>query len=151
MDQDAFLKTCREYGERTCLYEKGILSGQCDCPQAVRTHIAERVVVHCRSEEAKLGCEELLSMLQDQAVFTLKMARGSTVLPHAKAIRVQIGGLRGLHVVTYDTPSPPMGIDNIHGLIQDAVNRFSRLDKLPFQEIIKQIAAYQGRKRGSRG
>ena len=39
---------------------------------------------------------------------------------------------------------------DINGLIGRAVETFNGLDNLPFQEIIKQIAAYKGRSRRAR-
>ena len=71
-------------------------------------------------------------------------------LPHAKAIRLQVGGLRGLHASLHDQQPPASSIKDIHDLINKAAETFNGLDHLPFQEIIKQIAAYKGRSRRSR-
>ena len=150
MDHDAFIRTYRDINDRACLYEKGILSSQCACCQAKRLYIAEREAVHCGSDEGQQHCEELLKLLRQHSRFTLKSADESGVLPHAKAMRIQIGGLRGLHVALHGNQQIPASIEDIYGLINDVIEQFQSLDKLPFQDIIKEIAAYQGRKRRSR-
>jgi len=147
MDQDVYRKFYRDMNERFCLFEKGVLSGQCSCSQAEKFYLAEREGVHCKSEEGQLLCDELLQLLKQQARFTLKAPDPTGVLPHSKAMRIQIGGLQGLSIVVNDKPLP---VDDIYALVQRAVQLFDKLELLPFQEIIKQIAAYRGRSRRSR-
>ena len=146
MDQDRFRQTYREMNERACLFEKSILSGRCSCSQSSRFCLAEREGVHCVSDQAQTQCDELLELLRHHARFTLKLNDASTVLPHGKAIRLQIGGLNGLFVSVTHTSQPPASISDIHGLISQAIEAFGALDKLPFNEIIKQVAAYKGRR-----
>ena len=40
-------------------------------------------------------------------------------------------------------------LEDIFTLIDSAITQFESLDQLPFQEIIKQVAAYRGRPRRS--
>ena len=150
MDQDAFRKTYRDMNDRFCLFEKSILSGQCGCALAERFCLAEREGVHCRADEAQEQCQNLLGLLRRHSRFTLKSSDETGNLSHAKAMRLQIGGLRGLHASIHEG-DPPASIEDIHDLINQAVKAFNGLDHLPFQEIIKQIAAYKGRSRRSRG
>jgi hypothetical protein len=147
MDQDAFRRTYREINERLCIYEKSLLSQQCHCCQAKKICIAEREGVHCLSDEAQDQCLDLLSALRHQARFALKTNNDREVLPHAKAMRLQVGGLRGLHAALYpDTPIPP-SIKDVHGLITNAKVTYGGLENLPFQTMIKHVSAYQGRRR----
>ncbi|MCB1763201.1 MAG: hypothetical protein KDI27_08715, partial [Gammaproteobacteria bacterium] len=71
-------------------------------------------------------------------------------LPHAKVMRIQIGGLKGLYLLLHQVDRPPAVVDDIYLLVEQAANRFNGLDRLPFSEIIRQVAAYQGRIRRSR-
>lgn len=150
MDQDTFRKTYRDMNERFCLFEKTILSGECTCSQAERFCLAEREGVHCKSDTAQQQCEELLTLLRQHARFTLKSSDETGALPHGKAIRIQIGGLRGLHAATQGDYGESSKINDIHGLIEKALEKFNRLGDLPFQVIIKHIAAYKGRRRSRR-
>lgn len=148
MDQDAFRTTYRDMNDRLCLFEKTILSGQCACSQSDRFCLAEREGVHCKTDAAQRQCEELLRLLRHHTRFTLKSSNNTGALPHGKAIRIQIGGLRGLHAAVFgDEEASSAKIDDIHGLINRALEAFGRLEDLPFQEIIKQVAAYKGRRR----
>ena len=146
MDQDRFRQTYREMNERACLFEKSILSGRCTCSQSSRFCLAEREGVHCLSDPAQGQCEELLRLLRHHARFALKLNDAAGVLPHAKAIRLQIGGLNGLAVALAVGDEPPATIEDIHGLVNRSVERFGALETLPFSEIIKQVAAFKGRK-----
>jgi hypothetical protein len=147
MDNEVFRRTYRDINERYCPYEKGILTNNCQCSKAKRFLIAEREGVHCSSDSAQERCLKLLEIMRQQARFALKSTDERAALPHAKAMRVQVGGLRGLHAALSPDEPIPTKIEDIFGLIDEAVARFGELDKLPFQPIIQQIAAYKGRKR----
>ena len=147
MDQDTFRSTYREMNERICAFEKSLLSGKCNCSQAKKICIAEREGIHCCSDEANTQCIELLEKLRHQARFALKSYNDNEVLPHAKAMRLQIGGLRGLHLAIYPSLPVPDTIEDAFGLISQAKDMFRGLDNLPFQTLIKQVSAYEGRRR----
>jgi hypothetical protein len=150
VDNEVFRDTYRAINERFCPYEKAILTNNCACSKAQRFCIAEREGVRCASDVAQGRCIETLELLRQQARFALKATRDSAVLPHAKAMRVQVGGLRGIHVALHPEVPAPVKIADIHGLLIQAVETFGALAALPFQVVIQQIAAYQGRPR-SRG
>ena len=96
MDQDAFRKTYRSMNERFCAYEKSILTNQCECSQAQRFCIAEREGVRCGSAPAQAQCLQLLDFLRGQARFALKSTEERATMPHGKAMKIQVGGMRGL-------------------------------------------------------
>lgn len=147
MDQDAFRRTYRSVNERFCAYEKSVLTNQCECSQAERFCIAEREGVHCRSDEAQQQCIEVLALLREAARFALRSSPDQAVLPHGKAMKIQIGGLRGIHRVLHPEMPPPQKIADVHALICAARDRFGALAALPFSTIMQQVAAYQGRMR----
>lgn len=150
MDQDAFRQTYREVNERFCAYEKSVLTNQCECSQADRFCIAEREGVHCNSDDGQARCLTLLNLLREHARFALRTnPEEKALLPHGKAIRIQVGGMRGLHTVL-DGDEVPDPIPDIYGVILRAEQTFGSLDALPFSEVMPQIAAYQGRTRSRR-
>lgn len=150
MDQDAFRRTYRDVNERCCAYEKSILTNQCGCSQAERFCIAEREGVRCLSDEGQTRCLELLRLLRQQARFALRTDRDKSILPHGKAMRIQVGGLRGLETVLSDTQETPTTIGDVYNLVGRALQQYHRLDKLPFSKIMQQVAAYRGRSRSRR-
>lgn len=154
MDQDAFRKTYREVNERFCAFEKSILTNQCNCSQSERFCIAEREGVHCRSDAGQAQCLELLEILRREARFALRNdpEQDRRSLPHGKAIRIQVGGLRGLRAVlqSTDQPNPDEPISDIHATVNAARQQFGALGQLPFSQIMRHITAYRGRTRSRR-
>lgn len=146
MDNQVFRETYSAINERFCPFEKSILTNQCACSRAERFCIAEREGVHCNADDAQARCLSLLELLRSQARFALRTADGRSALPHAKAMRVQVGGLRGVHLALDPEAEPPTTIDDVDALIEAAVSHFGSLDNLPFQLIVQQITAYRGRR-----
>ncbi len=130
MDQDAFRRTYRDVNERSCAFEKSVLTNQCGCSQAARFCIAEREGVRCGSAEGHRQCLEVLALLRDAARFALRSNPTEGTLAHGKAMKIQVGGLRGIRAAI------------------DA--RFGALDRLPFSEIMQHVAAYRGKTRAKR-
>ena len=147
MDNELFRRTYRDINERFCPFEKGILTNNCACSRARRFCIAEREGVHCNSDEAQSRCIELLELMRQKARFALKSTEERSALPHAKAMRVQVGGLRGLHAAVQPDEAVPVKIPDINGIVEAAIARFGDLASVPFQLVIQQIAAYKGRRR----
>ncbi len=150
MDQDAYHQTYRELNDRFCLYEKAILAGKCGCTQASRFYLAERVGVHCQTDAGQARCETFLRLLRHHTRFTLKLTGDTSALPHAKAMRLQAGGMNGLYLALHPDAALPDPVADIHDLLLEAEQRWEGLEHLPFQEIIKQVAAFKGRERRSR-
>ncbi len=146
MDNEIFRDTYNAINERICPFEKGILTNNCRCARAQRFCIAEREGVRCDADEAQARCIELLARLRRQARFALKTADQQSALPHAKAMRVQVGGLRGLHAVLEPNSPIPQQIPDINGIVEAAIARFGSLEALPFQTLVQQISAYKGRR-----
>jgi len=150
MDQDAFRQTYREVNEVYCAFEKSVLTNECKCSQAERFCIAEREGVHCRSEERQTRCLKWLELLREQARFALRTEEQKKLLPHGKAIRLQVGGMRGLTKILDPAASASAPIDDVDGMLTKAEKYFDTLEKAPFSEIMREVAAYKVRKRSRR-
>jgi hypothetical protein len=150
MDEQEFKATCKTLNSLPCPFEKAILTRRCNCDRARRLHVAEREVMACISPAAQADCQVLLELLRKSASFTLKLTQVKGPLPHAKEIKVQIGGLLGLQrLVTVE--DPPRGeVGNIYALVKRAQAEFGNLIDLPFHEIVPSIATFQGRRRSPR-
>lgn len=147
MDQDAFRKTYREVNEVFCAFEKSLLTNQCRCSQAERFCIAEREGVHCRDEAGQARCLAWLELLREQARFALRTDEERRLLPHGKAIRLQVGGMRGLSDVLGNEAA---ATDDIDGALREAERRFDDLRNVPFSRVMRAVAAYQVRRRSRR-
>jgi len=150
VDNEIFRETYHSVNERRCLYEKSILTNQCLCSRARRFCIAEREGVQCTSQSGEARCNELLGLLRKNSRFALKTAEAVAPLAHGLAMRLQIGGLRGVYRALHEDEAPPAPIPDVFSLIEAARDRFLRLDALPFGEIVKEVAAFRGRRPRSR-
>jgi hypothetical protein len=133
-----------------CPFEKAILSVQCACEMATRFSIAGQIGVECRSDIARNNCATLLIFMRERARFVLKVTDTSAGLPFGKEMKVMLGGLIGLQrQMATEEEGAVAGVQNIHALVQQAQAAYGSLDALPYQEIVKSIAAFQGKRRGN--
>lgn len=150
MDEDEFKETYLSLNTRVCPYEKVILSRQCDCRHAARLFIAERQAVGCDTDAPQQRCVAVLDAMRSKAAFALKLTSATNRLPHAKEMKVQAGGLRGLQRALQpaggDAP-----IEDIDGLLRLALDTYGSLQQLPYSELMQSIVAYEGRRRGGKG
>ncbi|MCR4332272.1 MAG: hypothetical protein NUV34_06150 [Sulfuricaulis sp.] len=131
-----------------CPFEKAILGTQCACEMATRFSVAEQMGVECRSDIARNNCATLLAFMRERARFVLKVTDTSAGLPFGKEMKVMLGGLIGLQ--RQMAPQEEVArVQNIHALVQQAQAAYGSLDALPYQEIVKSIAAFQGKRRGN--
>ncbi len=151
MDQDAFRSTYREVNERFCAFEKSILTNQCKCSRAERFCIAEREGVHCKIDDGQARCLDILDCLRDQARFALHTNNHpQKILPHGKAIRIQVGGMRGIFMALNPGSQIPEPLHDINELLLQTQEKFGDFKNLPYSKIMQQIAAYEIKRRSSR-
>lgn len=139
VDEDAYKLAREELNPLACAFEKALLSRCCNCELASRKNIAEREMVACSSAVSRQNCQTLRELLHANARFTLKLTQGGP-LPHAKELKVQCGGLIGLQrLVGVQT------VQNVHGLVLVAQEKFMGLENFPYSEIIQSVSAYEAR------
>ena len=126
-----------------CVFEKALLAQCAVCELARRHAIAEREAIACASPLARSACGTLYGLLRANATFALRVRQAQPVLSHAKVMKIQCGGLAGLKQAILPEAHAP----DVHRLVRAASERDGGLDALPFSEIVKGIAAWQGRKR----
>ena len=150
MDQDAFRETYREVNERFCAFEKSVLTNRCNCSMAERFCIAEREGVHCNSDAGQKRCLKALRLLREQAHFALRTHEDKAILPHGKAMRVQVGGMRGIRALIEPDAADPRAVPDVDALLSSAETVYGNLESLPYSQIMPHIAAYQARPRRAR-
>ncbi|QIK38814.1 hypothetical protein GWK36_13435 [Caldichromatium japonicum] len=146
MDSEAWRETYAALNERPCPFEQAILSGSAGCTQAQHLCIGERQGVQCASDQARVPCLDLLKSLKEQSRFALKALDPQEALPHNQALRVQIGGLRGLRTILNPQISETAPILDISALLGSALDRFGSFAALPSPLILRAIARYHPRR-----
>jgi len=144
VDEDNYRSTYREFNELPCVFEKGILQQCCKCHLARHFNLAERVGVACNSGAAQQQCLAFLSIMQDKSVFALQLTPSSDgKLPHAKKIKIQCGGINGLQMLDGATQV----VKDVNQLLNHAIERYGDMERLPYEEIVRSVVTFEGRKR----
>jgi hypothetical protein len=146
MDEEAYRRLYREVNDRQCLYEKAILANHCRCGRMQKLLLAEREAAHCDSSEGQQRCGAYLKALRKAMRFALKSGDEGAGLPHARAMRLQVGGMRGLYRALHNGEEPPVPIPNIQALLRQGLQRWDHFERFPFQQILREVATWEGRK-----
>ena len=150
MEEQEYKNTYHTVNKRRCVYEKAISSRRCNCSRCHRFNLADREGVACKSASGNAICTEFLDTLRSKARFSLHLTRADKPLPHAKEIRVQIGGLLGLQELFYPDKADSTHAENIIGLLDKAIQQYERLQNLPYDIIVKGVVRFEGRKKRQR-
>ncbi|HCA27589.1 MAG TPA: hypothetical protein DEP05_08140 [Betaproteobacteria bacterium] len=146
MDENAYRNTFSAINQITCPFEKAVLSRRVDCEKLVRINIAEREAAGCSSLTAQEHCDGLLAHLRRNALFALHLTHAEAVLPHAKEMKVQCGGLLGLQAQLFPASADAARVDNVYILVKAALERFGGVENIPYQEIVKAVSAFELRR-----
>ena len=146
VEENEYRSTYDSVNKRRCVFEKAILSRRCACVCSTRFYLADREGISCNSAGTHERCRRFIALLRENAKFALKITSLDGELPHAKEIKVQNGGLLGLQRVL----RPELSIDNVAdvaGLTALGERTYGSLEQFPYQEIVKSIVKFEGRKR----
>ncbi len=145
MDECEYQQAREQLNQCPCTFEKAVLSSRCGCVHFQRLNIAEREAAACLLPSAQIRCTQLLHYLYKNAQFALKLSHLNEQLAHAKAMKLQCGGLTGLQAVLLFQQSVKSQVEDIDALITQALNTFDKLEQFPYQEIVRFINRYQVR------
>ncbi len=151
MDENEYRQIYHNVNQRKCVFEKAIVARRCTCSKAQRFHLADREGVSCLDAGGNHTCSRLLEILHHKTGFALHLTRPTSRLPHAKEIKVQIGGMLGIQKLLYPEKAQPQAVEDIFRLTQEALHRFGRLEALPYEEIVRSIVNFKGRERHRSG
>ena len=159
MDENAFRATYKQINQQRCVFEKAINSRRCQCLQVKRIYLASREIIGCRSPQGLRCCTNLLENMRENARFVLHLPLVRGPLPHNKEIRVQVGGLKGLakqlnlKIKEDDETNQNeslQSIDNIYGLIRQALAVFNTFEQFPYAKMVQSMAKFKGRRKRNR-
>ena len=141
MDEQAYQALRRLANQAPCVFEKAVLAGCAACCLSKRHALAEREVIACTSEVARINCGTLALLFHERATFVLRLPRPGVALAHAKSMQLQCGGLQGVQKALDATEM------DVHALVQQAQANGGSLLDLPWADVVKSIAAWQTRRR----
>ena len=151
MEEDQYRKTYNSFNELRCVYEKAINSRRCTCSASHRFNLADREGVSCQSQQAVQRCKKILELTRKNAGFALKLPEtDGSPLPHAKEIKVQVGGLLGIQTLVFSEKENAEKVEDIDLILRTSLEQYGDFPSLPFTEIVKSITTFKGRKKRSR-
>ena len=150
MEEQEYREIYSAINERRCPYEKAINSRRCNCSQSKRFNLANREGVACKSAPGNLLCNELLNIMRQKARFSLHVTHATSPLPHAKEIKVQVGGLLGLQKAMDAQAADMPTVDDFYRLTNAAMGHYVSLADLPYEEIMQSIVVFKGREKRPR-
>lgn len=166
MDEDAYRATYQRVNQNRCIFEKLILLRYGSCQNAKKLLLAEREAYACESVSDQLNCQELLTLLRNNARFSLQLTQVDGPLPHAKELKVQAGGLFGLQQLLNNQnvaqiealhdddmkfgEQPQTPVHNVRETLQQAITLYGGMDSIPYNELVKSIINFKLRERKKR-
>lgn len=142
-NEDAYRDARKSVNPTPCAFEKGVLARCIACSKAEKHLLAERETVNCSDPAAQARCTELKSLLRGQSAFALRITSANSPLPHAKELRIQCGGLKGLQMKL----SGQEDVMDAFSLIESALAEYRALDALPYSEIVQGVVHFESRRR----
>lgn len=127
---------CCESGA-ACVFAKALLARAAVCELACRRSVGERELVECRSPVARTNCGTLAALMHERARFVLRLPPPGRPMIHAQALRLHCGGLAGLQ------HSLGAAQRDVHAMVGMAHERHGSLTELPWDAIVRDIAAWQ--------
>ena len=147
MEEGEYRSTYHNVNQQRCVFEKSILSRRADCSYAHRFCLADREGVSCQEKSAQALCKNVLDKLRENALFALQIKRLDGPLPHAKEMKVQLGGLAGMQQALNLQHDSDEAIENIHHVISSIIEEYGEIEALPYIEIARAVSAFKSRKR----
>ncbi len=132
MDESAYKQARASWSDRTCAFEKTVLTKCVYCSKTEKHNLAEREVVLCQDAALRARCISLYGLLRSNFTFALGVAHLDEPLTHAQEMRLQCGGLIGLQFVVDETTE----VSEVVQLLDTAQQRYGGLEQLPFQEVV---------------
>ena len=144
MDEKEYRSTYQTVNPIRCVFEKAINSRVCNCSKSSRFNLADREGVSCSSNKAQQRCAEVLLALRQNSRFALHLTLTNEKLPHNAEIKIQNGGIKG---IAKQLNTTDVTVNDIYTLIDIAVEQYKSIKTFPYQDIVRDISAYQGRRR----
>jgi hypothetical protein len=103
----------------------------------------------CRSVDHHARCSELFERLKAQALPAFGVEDDLASMPHSVLVKIQSGGLLGLHRVT--SGSSGQRIEDVAALVDSALERFGDLAQIRYADLEGDITGFKLERRSRRG
>ncbi|NCF09319.1 MAG: hypothetical protein GWP66_01410 [Gammaproteobacteria bacterium] len=142
VDEQAFRSRLDDLDKADCPFAKALLGSQAACSRARRYYLADREGVECSDAVARMNCTTYFAEVRGAAGPRLGATAPTGAMPHGVAMKLQVGGLRGLAEALGEAEA-----GDVAALVAAAISREGGLDALPFESILEAVAAFEPRRR----
>ncbi len=142
-NEDAYRDARKSVNPTPCAFEKGVLARCITCSKAEKHLLAERETINCGDPTAQARCLELKTLLRGHSAFALKIPHVGAQLPHAKELKIQCGGLKGLQLAMNGSDK----VEDAFALIESAISSHGSLDSFPYSNIVQGVVHFEARRR----
>jgi hypothetical protein len=84
--------------------------------------------VHCRSDAGQALFSEALNLPREHARFALRTNEDKAIVPHGNAMRIQVGGLRGIRRLLAPDANDPLAVPDVVRILEAAQESYGDLD-----------------------
>lgn len=148
MNENEYRAALESVNPNRCVFEKAVFTTLCECQFAHRFVIADRQGLNCRNIIKRHQCGELIAVIRKMSTFLMQQADTGQSLPHAKALRLQTGGLLGVQEAvfpSFDTEK----INDVSSTVDAARSRFGEFKRIPADIVVRRVAGFSLRRRRS--
>ena len=147
MDENEYRNAYHGINTQRCVFEKSILTLNCQCRFHEKFNLAEREGIRCTNQQSQSNCNQFLNACRSKARFALQLTEIiGDLLPHSKEIQLQKGALLGLAPELPNKPDTP--IEDIYTLIELALEQCQQnLNLFPFESLMTSISHHPKRPR----
>ena len=130
-----------------CAFSQTLLQEEFGCRNALAITRREGPDVCCTSAPAHADCAAFFERMKAAALAEMAMVDDPLQMPRSVVVKVQFGGLLGLQAALDATADR---VEDIAGLVSQALARFGDPADLPYDKLAEDIAGYQIKRRRGR-
>ncbi len=142
MDENEYKSVTDSLIPVSCVFEKSILVLKTQCIKSTRINIAERELVVCASLQYAERCKSWLKILRKKSQFSLRLPEQLSVLPHAKEIKVQVGGMLALDKM-YGHLANAEGRPDIYKTLECCLKQTTDFEGVPFDVVVREVMLFR--------
>ncbi|WP_372521580.1 hypothetical protein [Sulfuricaulis sp.] len=133
--------------EYKCAFSNTLVTGQFGCEKAEQVTRRGGPDVVCSSDQAHQECEKLFQRMKQAALPAFGVEDDLLSMPHSVLVKIQFGGLLGLHRLQGNGTDESAVVKNIHGLVGQAIGKHGGLDAIPCQAFVEDMTSYKLKRR----
>jgi hypothetical protein len=133
--------------EYKCAFSNTLVTGQFACENGKSVTRRDGPDVVCASEEAHQRCERLFQRMKQAGLPAFGVEDDLLSMPHSVLVKIQLGGLLGLQRSLGGNTAESAVVNNIHGLVVQAIGNYGGLDAVPCQAFVEDMTSYKLKRR----